>query len=113
MPWFNRRAAGGVGGTEVADRLRSLDSATHNDDGTGPSLFPRAMLKREPLFDSLIGNLYYPGDGIAKHVDLLDRFDDGIISLSFLSHTVMIFERLPIGEHIEESNAHPVEVWQT
>ncbi|KAG2073635.1 hypothetical protein BDR04DRAFT_1127186 [Suillus decipiens] len=28
-------------------------------------------------------NLYHPGEGIAPHVDLLKRFDDGIIGVSF------------------------------
>ncbi|KAJ8519686.1 hypothetical protein ONZ45_g3404 [Pleurotus djamor] len=39
-------------------------------------------------------NLYYPGEGISKHVDLLRRFGDGIIGVSFGSGCVMQFDRL-------------------
>ncbi|KAH7887422.1 hypothetical protein F5I97DRAFT_1804752 [Phlebopus sp. FC_14] len=38
-------------------------------------------------------NLYRPGEGISSHVDLLNRFDDGIIGVSLGSGCVMTFER--------------------
>ncbi|KAG6841295.1 hypothetical protein C0991_012465 [Blastosporella zonata] len=42
-------------------------------------------------------NLYQPGEGITPHVDLLRRFGDGIIGVSFGSGCVMQFARA--GEH--------------
>ncbi|KAF9236184.1 hypothetical protein BU15DRAFT_89240 [Melanogaster broomeanus] len=45
-------------------------------------------------------NLYHPGEGISPHVDLLNRFDDGIIGVSLSSGCVMSFERVgdPMGD---------------
>ncbi|KAG2143630.1 hypothetical protein DEU56DRAFT_870476 [Suillus clintonianus] len=43
-------------------------------------------------------NLYHPGEGISPHVDLLKRFDDGIIGVSFGSGCVMSFERVKSQE---------------
>ncbi|KAI9574386.1 hypothetical protein HD554DRAFT_2034503 [Boletus coccyginus] len=37
-------------------------------------------------------NLYHPGEGITPHVDLLNRFDDGIIGVSLCGSCVMSFE---------------------
>lgn len=57
-----------------------------------------------PRARQAILNLYYPGEGISPHVDLLKRFDDGIIGVSFESGCVMSFERVkgqekePIGK---------------
>ncbi|KAK0539617.1 hypothetical protein OC842_000889 [Tilletia horrida] len=45
----------------------------------------------------VIINMYAPGQGISPHVDLLDRFGDGILICSFLSGTVMDFERAGAG----------------
>lgn len=36
-----------------------------------PRLFPTDILKREPIFDQAILNLYKKGEGICSHVDLL------------------------------------------
>ncbi|KAL0576594.1 hypothetical protein V5O48_005387 [Marasmius crinis-equi] len=38
-------------------------------------------------------NLYNPGEGITSHVDLLGRFGDGIVGVSFSSGCVMEFAR--------------------
>ena len=38
-------------------------------------------------------NLYRPGEGITPHVDLLDRFGDGIAGVSLGSGCVMRFRR--------------------
>ncbi|KAG0697289.1 hypothetical protein DFH29DRAFT_984307 [Suillus ampliporus] len=51
-----------------------------------------------PRARQAILNLYHPGEGISPHVDLLKRFDDGIIGVSFGSGQE---ERL-IGEHEED-----------
>jgi len=40
-------------------------------------------------------NLYQPGEGITPHVDLLGRFGDGIIGVSFGSGCVMRFDKVP------------------
>ncbi|KIJ69833.1 hypothetical protein HYDPIDRAFT_104465 [Hydnomerulius pinastri MD-312] len=47
-----------------------------------------------PRARQAILNLYHPGEGISPHVDLLKRFDDGIIGLSFRSSCVMAFEKV-------------------
>jgi hypothetical protein len=39
-------------------------------------------------------NLYYPGEGITPHVDLLKRFGDGIIGVSFHGGCSMRFRRV-------------------
>ncbi|KAF8841555.1 hypothetical protein BDN67DRAFT_996112 [Paxillus ammoniavirescens] len=46
-----------------------------------------------PRARQAILNLYRPGEGISPHVDLLNRFDDGIIGVSLSSSCVMSFER--------------------
>ena len=38
-------------------------------------------------------NLYHPGEGITPHIDLLGRYGDGIIGVSFSSSCVMRFDR--------------------
>jgi alkylated DNA repair dioxygenase AlkB len=52
-------------------------------------LFPRKPLTARQA----ILNLYKPGEGITPHVDLLGRFGDGVIGVSFGSGCVMHFER--------------------
>lgn len=52
-------------------------------------LFPSKQLKSRQI----IINKYLCGEGITPHVDLLKRFDDGIIGLSLGSGTVMSFEK--------------------
>lgn len=66
-------------------------------------LFPpptASMLARQAIL-----NLYWPGEGITPHVDLLDRFADGIIGVSLGSGCVMDFERTqskePMPNHTE------------
>lgn len=55
-------------------------------------LFP---LPSEHIYPArqVILNLYRPGEGITPHVDLLQRFGDGILGVSLLSGTVMTFTR--------------------
>ncbi|KAI0650906.1 hypothetical protein C8Q79DRAFT_945608 [Trametes meyenii] len=60
------------------DLLFSPSPASHS----GP---PRAR--------QAIINLYWPGEGITPHVDLLDRYGDGIIGVSFGSGCAMQFAR--------------------
>ena len=52
-------------------------------------LFP--LPNSPPKARQVIINLYRPGEGITPHVDLLDRFDDGIIGVSLGSGCVMQF----------------------
>ncbi|KAF7789437.1 hypothetical protein EIP86_000381 [Pleurotus ostreatoroseus] len=47
-----------------------------------------------PKARQVIINLYRPGEGITPHVDLLDRFDDGIIGVSLGSGCVMLFKEV-------------------
>ncbi|KAM0792764.1 hypothetical protein ACM66B_002538 [Microbotryomycetes sp. NB124-2] len=41
----------------------------------------------------VIMNLYKPGQGISRHVDLPSRYGDGIVGVSLCGSTVMEFER--------------------
>lgn len=51
-------------------------------------------------------NLYRPGEGITAHVDLLNRFDDGIIGVSLWSGCVMSFEKVAEdGTSLSEASA--------
>ncbi|KAK7470035.1 hypothetical protein VKT23_001470 [Stygiomarasmius scandens] len=52
-------------------------------------------------------NLYRPGEGITPHVDLLRRFGDGIVGVSFGSGCVMEFRKVRDGEKVPESYATP------
>lgn len=52
----------------------------------------------------VIINLYKPGEGITPHVDLLDRFGDGIIGVSLGSGCVMRFTKVRPDSVTEESN---------
>ncbi|KAG9317745.1 hypothetical protein JVU11DRAFT_1962 [Chiua virens] len=47
-----------------------------------------------PRARQAILNLYSPGEGITPHVDLLNRFDDGIIGVSLCGSCVMSFEEV-------------------
>lgn len=42
----------------------------------------------------VIINAYLPGEGITPHVDLLDRYDDGIVGVSLGSGSVMQFRNV-------------------
>ncbi|KAJ3532808.1 hypothetical protein NMY22_g7594 [Coprinellus aureogranulatus] len=66
----------------------------------------------DPTFDLLfpstpkqarqaIINLYRPGEGITPHVDLLGRYADGIIGVSFGSGCVMRFDQAEVPESEE------------
>ena len=59
--------------------------------GTHELLFPERMTQARQA----ILNLYQPGQGITPHVDLLGRFGDGIIGVSFGSGCVMRFDKVP------------------
>jgi len=48
----------------------------------------------EPRARQAILNHYSPGEGITPHVDLLGRFDDGILGISLGSGCAMDFERV-------------------
>ncbi|KAG6512580.1 alkylated DNA repair protein alkB homolog 8 isoform X3 [Zingiber officinale] len=63
---------------------------------------PLDLLQREPLFDQLIANVYYPGEGICAHVDLM-RFDDGIAIISLESACVMHFTQCKQEDNINKS----------
>jgi hypothetical protein len=54
-------------------------------------------------------NLYHPGEGISPHVDLLKRFDDGIIGVSFGSGCVMSFEEVKCQEEELFGKAMPLD----
>ena len=57
------------------------------------SLFASPEIRqRDPLFDQMIVNEYWPGDGIVDHVDLV-KFEDGIAGISFGSTCIMTFRR--------------------
>jgi len=53
-------------------------------------LFPRIPT----MVRQAIINLYKPGEGITPHVDLLGRYGDGIMGVSFGSGCVMRFDRV-------------------
>lgn len=49
-------------------------------------------------------NLYQPGEGITPHIDLLGRYGDGIIGVSFSSSCAMRFDRTEPGTQSGENN---------
>ncbi|GBE80276.1 hypothetical protein SCP_0214950 [Sparassis crispa] len=61
-------------------------------------LFPPPSAAAPRLARQAILNLYWPGEGITPHVDLLDRYGDGVIGVSLGSGCVMQFERVRNGE---------------
>ncbi|TFK69431.1 hypothetical protein BDN72DRAFT_796560 [Pluteus cervinus] len=53
------------------------------------------LFPKEPTCSrQAIINLYHPGEGISPHVDLLKRYGDGIIGVSFGSSCVMQFAKV-------------------
>ena len=72
-----------------------------------------------PRARQAILNLYHPGEGITAHVDLLNRFDDGIIGVSFRSGCVMAFQRvaqdddnlISEGRHCDASDPDKRDRW--
>jgi hypothetical protein len=70
--------------------LFSLEPAQDPVDVAGPPGRPQPRAKRSR---QAIINLYHPGEGISDHVDLLERYDDGIVGVSFISGCVMRFRK--------------------
>lgn len=54
---------------------------------------------REPTFDQMIANYYEPGQGLRHHVDLIKRFDDGIIVASISGTCIMEFRPAQSFKH--------------
>ncbi|TFK28975.1 hypothetical protein FA15DRAFT_611119 [Coprinopsis marcescibilis] len=54
-------------------------------------------------------NLYYPGEGITPHVDLLGRYADGIIGVSFGSGCAMRFDQAHPDSPCSTDTAAPAE----
>ena len=52
----------------------------------------------------VIINHYLPGEGITPHVDLLDRFGDGIIGVSMGSGCVMRFEKVRYDDGLDDED---------
>ena len=82
-------------------RAPALPAETHAllFPGAGPDNEERARAARQAIV-----NLYRPGEGIAPHVDLLNRFGDGIVGVSLGGGVAMRFAR--VGNESEE-----YEVW--
>eukprot|EP00039_Didymoeca_costata_P009726 m.129581 g.129581 ORF g.129581 m.129581 type:complete len:256 (+) comp14581_c0_seq4:275-1042(+) len=55
------------------------------------------LQRRDPIFDQIIVNEYWPGDGIKPHVDLM-KFEDGISSISMGSTCIFRLARLIEGK---------------
>ena len=72
--------------SELLLRHSTLPRETH------AMLFPPPN-DRVPRARQAIVNLYHPGEGISPHVDLLNRFGDGIVGVSLGSGTSMRFAR--------------------
>jgi alkylated DNA repair dioxygenase AlkB len=50
------------------------------------------LLYTQPLARQAILNLYPPGQGISPHIDLPNRYADGILGISLMGGAVMTFE---------------------
>ena len=70
--------------------IQDPGSTASSPDGSQPT----AKRSRQAII-----NLYHPGEGISDHIDLLDRYDDGIVGVSFLSGCVMRFGKPDQGQH--------------
>lgn len=70
-------------------------------------LFPLSPTKARQA----IINLYHPGEGISPHVDLLGRYGDGIIGVSFGSGTVMRFDNVTKGDSAVRDRADRWDVY--
>ena len=58
-----------------------------------------------PQARQAIINMYRPGEGITPHVDLLDRFGDGIIGVSLGSGCVMNFAKVRADSECDHGKA--------
>jgi len=76
--------------------LFSLEQVQDPVNGANPPGGPQPMAKRSR---QAIINLYHPGEGISDHIDLLDRYDDGIVGVSFVSGCVMRFRKPNHAQH--------------
>ncbi|KAH9482184.1 hypothetical protein JR316_0004279 [Psilocybe cubensis] len=74
---------------ELLDQISSLLRPVVPPD-TYDVLFPACPTRARQA----IINLYQPGEGITPHVDLLGRYGDGIIGVSFSSGSVMRFDKV-------------------
>jgi len=83
--------------TALLDTVSSLLKPAIPSD-THALLFPDSS----PNSRQVIINMYRPGQGIAPHVDLLNRFGDGIIGVSLGSGCGMTFEK------VEKACSHEV-----
>jgi len=72
------------------DSVQDPENVANAPDGRQP----RAKRSRQAII-----NLYHPGEGISDHIDLLDRYDDGIVGVSFISGCVMRFRMSDHGHH--------------
>lgn len=78
----------------MSERMRGvLPRETH------ALLFPPS--NSPPKARQVIINLYRPGEGITPHVDLLDRFGDGIVGVSLGSGCVMQFAEVKLAQSPE------------
>ncbi|KAG8809094.1 hypothetical protein FRC18_004692 [Serendipita sp. 400] len=66
-------------------------------------LFPNE--KTEPRSRQVILNRYQPGEGISPHVDLLDRYDDGIIGVSLGSGCAMDFAAIESPDEVSRQKS--------
>ena len=74
----------------LEDLLRPAVPSTVHDLLFSPS---PASHEGPPRARQAIINLYWPGEGISPHVDLLDRYGDGIIGVSLGSGCAMRFAK--------------------
>ncbi|KAE8216843.1 hypothetical protein CF327_g38 [Tilletia walkeri] len=103
VPEGNRSLASSTGLPTWVDNLLAFLSA-HLSSCLAPELYELLFPSSHPPINiqgcqsrQVIINNYSPGEGISPHVDLLQRFGDGILICSFLSGTVMDFESA--GDH--------------
>ena len=77
--------------TGTWNALFASESPRDPEDAANPpggSHEPKVRRSRQAII-----NLYHPGEGISDHIDLLDRYDDGIVGVSFISGCVMRFRK--------------------
>ena len=77
---------------------------------THAMLFPLANEGVSRARQAII-NLYHPGEGITPHVDLLNRFDDGIVGVSLGGGTSMQFARAQASRGKWDAVGSYHEVW--